>query len=247
MRLWKAWSEVRQKFFLTFVLVTLLIAPSVVASAVAASGAQAGESAQPGSGGQEAIEAAAAFSRELDGWLSGNAYYAFAILAVVLAVGGILSLGNARSNLLTLSLPGRRRSWLWAQAWVCTFLLFVLCAWEASFFVVTGWLTGLDVPEGRLFVGVILTTFAGALWIWPAILGTALTRDGVQAALVVVTLVVILELLGGAFGQPAFRFQDLASVTQWQTAVPWEPLLPGVLLAALSAWSALARFKRMEF
>lgn len=243
MRLWKAWSETRQKFVLSFVLVTLLMAPVMVTAALDASKAGSPESGV----GEGGLPASDAFSSELGTWMGGNLYYTFAVLAVVLAVGGILSLGNSRSNLMTLSLPGRRSSWLWAQSWVCALLVLGLCAWEAMIMMVTGWVAGLDVPEGRLAMAVLLTSFTGALWIWPAILGTALTRDGVQAALVVVSVVVLLEVVSEAFGQAPVGFTSLASVTQWQLAVPWRPLLLGLALTSLCAVLAQARFRRMEF
>jgi hypothetical protein len=247
MKLWKAWFEIRQKFYLSFVLVTLLMLPTIVAAAVAslwpkASGEGLAEGAS--AGGPSAAEA---IGHELELWMGGSAHIIFAVLAVVLAVGGILSLGNARSNLMTLSLPERRNRWLLTQAAVSALLVLALCLWEGSLLMVTGWLTGFDVPFGRLLVAILLTTLSAIIWIWPAILATALTREAVRAALLVISVMVALLLLNYVVEDPWFVFEAIADVGRWETGVPWEHLLAGAAVAGGSAWLALRRFDRMEF
>ena len=247
MKLWKAWFDIRQRFILCVVLVTLLMAPEAVSVALASARATAvaeatGPAAEPGT-----LEAAQAFTHMLEGWIRGNAHYIFSILAIVLAVGGILSSGNARSNLMTLSLPARRGRWLTAQATVAAILLLALCAWEASIMAVTGWLSGLEVPTGHLLVAVLLTAVSASLWIWPAILVTAFTRESVRAALIMVSILVTVQTVLGSIGRQDLGLGRIADVPGWGAGVPWAPLLFGALLAGGSTWWAHTRFRRMEF
>ena len=247
MKLWKAWFEVRQKFYLAFILVTLLMLPTMVGTLVAASGPEEPAAGMTDEAGAAVPSAAEAFGRELDLWMAGETHIIFAVLAVVLAVGGILSLGNARSNLMTLSLPERRSRWLLAQAGVSALLVLALCAWETFILMATGWLAGFEVPESRLLLAILLTTLSAVAWVWPAILGTALTRDAVRAALLVISVMVALLLQTYVVEQPWFVFQAIANLAAWEGGLPWRPLLAGAGLAALSAWLALRKFERMEF
>jgi hypothetical protein len=247
MKLWKAWFDIRQRFWLCVVLVTLLMAPQAVEVAVSSAQARAvaeevGSSAEPGT-----LEATLAYGHMLEGWIGGNAHTIFAILGIVLAVGGILSNGNARSNLMTLSLPARRGKWLMAQATMAALLLLGLCIWEAAIMAVTGWLTGLQVPLGRLCAAVLLTSLSSALWVWPAILCTAFTREAVRAALITVSTLVALQTVLGIFGRQELGLRGIADVPGWGEGVPWPPLLFGAALAGGSAWWALNKFRRMEF
>jgi hypothetical protein len=247
MKLWKAWFDIRQRFFLCVVLVTLLMAPEAVSIAVSSSGAAAAAEASGAMAEPETLEAAHAFGRMLEGWIGGNAHYIFAILAIVLAVGGILSTGNARSNLMTLSLPTKRSHWLTAQATMAALLTLTLCGWEATIMACTGWLTGLEVPLGRLLLAVVLTSLTASIWIWPAVLSTAFTRESVRAALIVVSTLVALQTILSAVGRQDLGMGPLADVPGWADDVPWAPLLIWTLFAGGSALWALHLFRKMEF
>ena len=247
MRLWKAWFDIRQRFFLCFVLVTLLMAPETVAIAVSSAQASAVAEASGRNVEPETLDAAQAFTHQVEGWMSGNAHYIFAILAIVLAVGGILSTGNARSNLMTLSLPTKRGKWLTAQAAMASLLLLALCTWEASIMLFTGWGAGLDVPVGELLLAVLLTTLSASLWVWPAILSTAFTRESVRAALIMVSILVAFQTILGAAGRRDLGLEGIANLPGWREGVPWSPLILGVVLAGGTALWSLARFRKMEF
>lgn len=247
MKLWKAWFDIRQRFWLSVVLVTLLMAPQAVEVALSSARAvEAVEAAVP-SAEPDILEATRAYTHMLEGWIGGNAHTIFSILGIVLAVGGILSHGNARSNLMTLSLPSRRKEWLMAQATMAALLLLGLCAWEAAIMAVTGWLSGLPIPLGQLSLAVLLTSLSSAMWIWPAILSTALTREPVRAALITVSILVALQTVLGVTGRQEWRLRGIADVPGWAEGIPWPPLIFGAVLAGGSAWWALGRFRRMEF
>lgn len=247
MRLWKAWFDIRQRFALCIVLVTLLMAPEAVQVAVSSAQASAVAEAVGPSAEADTLEAALAYTHMLEGWIGGNSHTIFAILGIVLAVGGILSNGNARSNLMTLSLPEKRRAWLTAQATMASLLLLALCAFEASIMAVTGWISGIPVPLGQLSLAVLLTSLSSALWIWPAVLSTALTRESVRAALITVSTLVALQTVLEATGHRDLGLRGIADVPGWAEGVPWPPLIFGVALAGGSAWLALHRFRKMEF
>ncbi len=68
MRFWKAWFDIRQRFVLCFVLVTLLVAPETVS--VAVSSAQAGAVAEAAGANVEegTLEAAEAYARMVGSW-----------------------------------------------------------------------------------------------------------------------------------------------------------------------------------
>jgi hypothetical protein len=247
MTLWKAWFDVRRKFYLCVVLVTLLMAPGTVITAVQsrqASTRQApvGQQAEP-----RVQDAAAGFRRHVEGWIEGDAYLIFAVLATVLSVGGITAQTTASSNLMTLSLPERRRRWMTAQAAVAALLLAALCLWEASILAITGWVSGLGVPTERLGLAVLLTAASAALWIWPSILCTSITRDAVRAALIVVSVMVVLTTLSRLTGTAFTDIGLLARLSGWKGSVPWPPLLVGGALTAAAGWAALRRFERSEY
>lgn len=244
MELWKAWFDVRQRFLLCVVLVTLLAAPQTIRLAVASTRPAPTATEAPS---QAAPQPAAAFDTYIEGWLRGSAHMAFSILAVVLAVGGILSRSNARSNLMTLSLPLNRGRWLAAQAAMAALLLLALCAWEGSIILLTGWGFGLAAPAGTLALATLLSTVSATIWIWPAILATALTRDAVRAALITISVMVAMLTAGGLLGWQRAMFERVANVYAWRGGWPWEPLLLGVAFAAATAWMAVVRFRRTEF
>ena len=245
MTFWKAWSDTRLKFYLCLVLVTLLLAPGTITIAVQS--LQASREAAGGQVDSELLEGAEAFSRSVQGWIRGDAYLVFATLAVVLGVGGTMTLANARSNLMTLSLPERRHRWLVAQWAVAAALLLALCAFEAAFFVATGWITGLGAPVGDLLAATLVTTLAAAMWIWPSILGTSFTRDAVRAALIMVSLMVALTTFTVLAGLQEWSLRRIADVTQWRGSVPWKPLLAGLTVTGAAAWFTLRRFERTEY
>jgi hypothetical protein len=248
MELWKAWSDISRRFYLCVLLVTLMAAPVTIRSAVqSARGATtAGEIAEPGHG--PATEAPGGpFELLVTGWIHGDSYYVFAILAVVLGVGGTMTLGNAHSNLMTLSLPERRRRWLGAQWIVVSALVFLLVIWEALIFVLAGVIAGLSVPVGSLLVATLLTAFAAALWISPSMLSTALTRDAVRAALVVVAVIVALQTIRALTGLADWSLRHIADVRAWDGAVPWKSLLAGGALALASAFLVMRRFDRTDY
>jgi len=247
MKLWKAWFDIRQRFFLCVVLVTLLMAPEAVSVAVSSAGAASVAAAGAADAQPETLEASLAYGHMLDGWIRGNAYSIFSILAIVLAVGGILSTGNARSNLMTLSLPSKRNHWLTAQAAMTILLVLALCAWEACIMALTGWFTGLEVPLGQLSVAVVLTSLSASLWVWPAILATAFTRESVRAALILVSVLVAVQTILTATGRRDLGLGRLANVPGWTESVPWAPLFLGLVLAGGSAWWVSIRFRKMEF
>jgi len=247
MTLWKAWFDVRRKFYLCVVLVTLLMAPGTVITAVQSRRASTQPAAVGQSAGPEAQAAVAAFQRRVDEWIEGGAYFIFAVLAVVLSVGGITAHATASSNLMTLSLPERRRRWMTAHAAVAALLLVILCLWEASILAVTGWVSGLGVPLARLGIAVLLTAAAAALWIWPSILCTSFTRDAVRAALIVVSIMVVLTTLSRLTGSAFTDLGLLAHLSSWRDSVPWSPLLAGVALTGVAGWAAVMRFEHAEF
>jgi hypothetical protein len=246
--LWKAWSDTSRKFYLCMLLVTLLMVPDAVSTAVeSARAAKASEevTVPPGDPAEEA--ATSSFERQIEIWTHGAAHSIFVILAVVLGVGGTMTRANAHSNLMTLSLPMPRRRWLMGQWTVATGLLFCLCAWEALILVVTGLVAGLPVPVGRLAIATVLTAASAALWVWPSILSTSYTRDAVRAALIIVVVIVSLTTFTTLTGMLEWKLNNIANVSQWSGAIPWRPLLPGIGMTLLCAWLVIRRFERTDY
>lgn len=245
MTFWKAWFDTRRKFYLCVILVTLLMAPGTITLAVRS--VQASRAATGAAVNPETEASIKAFSRSVEGWVQGDAYSIFSVLAIVLGVGGTMTLGNARSNLMTLSLPQRRARWLLAQWAVAVLLLLLLCAFEAIFFVVTGWISGLGTPTADLAMATVLTTLAAMIWIWPSILSTAFTRDAVRAALIMVSGMVALRTVAVIVGLQEWGLRQVADLSQWRGNVPWQPLVAGLAMTAVAAWWALRKFERTEF
>jgi hypothetical protein len=243
MVLWKAWADARYKFYLCLLLVTLLMLPEAISTAVAS--VRAGATATTPV--PDLPEAAASFQRQVSGWIAGGAHSIFAILAVVLGVGGTMTRANAHSNLMTLSLPLRRRRWLSGQWTVASGLTLCLCAWEAFILLITGLVAGLPVPVGQLALACVLTTASAVLWVWPSILSTSYTRDAVRAALIIVVIMVSLNTFTTLTGLFDWKLTNIANVSRWRTAVPWRPLIPGVGMTALCAWLVIRRFERADY
>jgi len=241
--LWKAWSEARYKFYLCVLLVTLLMLPEAISTAVAS--VKAGATAATPV--PELPEAARSFERQLLGWINGGAQSIFATLAVVLAVGGTMTRANAYSNLMTLSLPLPRRRWLTGQWVVVSVLTLCLCAWEALIMTVTGVVAGLPVPVGQLALATLLTSASAVLWVWPSILSTSFTRDAVRAALIVVVIMISVGTFTTLTGMLEWKLINIASVNRWREGVPWRPLLMGVGMTAACAWAVLRRFERADY
>ena len=225
MTYWKAWFDIRFRFLLCAVLVAITMVPGIVGAA----------------------QDAETFGHWVDGWAGGMEQAPFAILAIVLAVGGTMTEANARSNLMTLSLPVPRRSWLVAQWIVATILVFCLALCMSVILAVAGIAAGRSVPVAVLLGAFFLNGFTAALWVWPAMLGTSLSKDAVRAALIVVALMIALETAGAMPSLGDWRLRNLADLTVWQDGIPWRSLLAGGMLMAATAWMTLRRFDRTDY
>lgn len=247
MTLWKAWFDVRRRFYLCVVLITLLVAPHVMTAAVRAALGPTSQAAVDTRLVPEGQEPTSALHRAVEDWIAGRAYLTFAVLATVLSVGGITAQTTASSNLMTLSLPEHRRRWITAHAGLATLLVTLLCLWEVAIIAVAGWAAGVDVPVSRLAVAVLLTAASGSIWIWPSILLTSVTRDSIRAALIVVSVIVALSSIVAPTGIAFLDLQRIAGVSNWRSGLPWQPIALAFSMTAAAAWAALRRFDRMEY
>lgn len=237
---WKAWFDVRQRFFLVVALWMVLIGGTHVVSAVA--------STRSGAVAEDARGAAAhGFDASVTDWTTGQAQGTFSILAVLLAVGGLLGRPSGQSDLLTLSLPPSRSRWLRAQAGMALVLLLALGVLEVGTLVLTAVGFGLAVPLGPVLAGCLVTPLSAAIWIWPTILLMAFFRDSMRASIAGIAVVVGVASLAAFSGSGLPFFRPLADVTRWTTGVPWSPLLVGLALSVVTAWWAQHRFEEMEF
>lgn len=243
---WKAWFDVRQRFYLIFLLWIVLVGESRLDAALDSVHARsvAARTVEPDS--PDAVSGSG-FDGVIRDWTTGQAHGTFSILAVLLAVGGLLGRPSGRADLLTLSLPPRRARWLWAQASVALVLLGAIALLEAASILLTALLFGLRTPVGSVVAECFLVPLSAAIWIWPTILLMVLTRDSMRAAIAAITLMVGIASFGvlGTTNRPFFR--NIADVGQWTAGGPWLPLAAGVALATLTGWLALRRFGRMEF
>ena len=246
--LWKAWSDTSRKFYLCMLLVTLLMVPDAVTTAVeSARAANAAEEVVEATSDQVDEDATSSFERQVEVWTRGAAHSIFAILAMVLGVGGTMTRANAHSNLMTLSLPQPRRRWLTAQWIVASGLVLCLCAWEAFILAASGLVAGLSVPVGQLAIATVLTSASAALWVWPSILATSYTRDAIRAALIIVVIIVSLNTFTTLTGMIEWKLTNLANVHRWREGIPWRPLVPGLGMTAACAWLVIRRFERTDF
>ena len=225
MTFWKAWFDVRLRFVLCAILATVTFLPASFDAAVNAEG----------------------YGRIVEGWIGGMEYPVFATLVIVLGVGGTTTEANARSNLMTLSLPVPRSRWLVSQWLVATLLVFCLTAWILLLTGLAGILSGRSVPVAALLGAVVLNGFAAALWVWPAMLGTSVMKGAVRAALVVVSLLMVFALVRNEPIVSDWHIGNLADLRAWQEALPWRALLVGFLLGGGSAWLTLRRFQRTDY
>lgn len=253
MTFWKAWTDIRVRFYLSAVLVTLAVGPTLVISAVRSAQAadatavvapQGGESGQMSAG---AWSGAAAFPTAIGEWAHGSEHLLLSVLVMVLAVGGALSQANARSNLMTLSLPTARWRWLVSQWVVASLLVFALSLWISVMFAVLGTIFGLDIPWDVLALAWIASGFSAVMWAWPSMLSTSFTHESLRAALLVVAVMVVGRTVTMLGHLPGWSLQDLADLRQWSGAIPWKPLVLGLAMSALSAGWVLRRFERTDF
>ncbi len=225
MTYWKAWFDTRYRFLLCAALLAITIAPGIVMAA------------------QDAVT----FSGWVEGWAGGMEQPPFAILAIVLAVGGTMTETNARSNLMTLSLPVPRGRWLLAQWIVVTLMVFCLALCMSLIMAVVGAVAGRSVPVTVLLGAFLLNGLAAALWVWPAMLGTSISKEAVRAALIVVGFMVVLEMAGTLPSLSDWSLRNLADLVAWQSGIPWRSLLIGGVLMGGSAWLTLRRFQRTDY
>jgi hypothetical protein len=182
---WKAWFDVRGRFFLSLAIVTLLVLPQAIVTASRTLEANRGER-----GDATAAQEAPADERRgqeesgmmgwdafVRAWYNESAGMIFAILSVVLAVGGTMAELNARSNVLSLSLPVRRSRWLTAQASMAVLLTTALAAYVAVVLAVVALAFGQSVPVRIGFIGSLLVALSVVAWVGLSLLSTSLTTS----------------------------------------------------------------------
>lgn len=255
MKLWKTWFDLRLRFYLCAVLITLIVVPPMLESALHARWqAEQAEAAAPPQSGEmessdteESPEATNPYLTEIEVYVHGHEHIIFAILAVVLGVGGTMTQGQARSNLMTLSLPPRRREWLVAQWLTVAGLVTLLCLLTVTLIAVIGLVAGISVPLGALVVAALVNALAAIVWVWPSILSTSLTKDAVRAALLVVTVIIVLQTIGWMFPLDAWRFNNIADQRQWIGSVPWKPLIVAIAMSGACALLVIRRFRQTDY
>jgi len=251
MAFWKAWIDVRSRFFLVLILWIVLVGETRLDAANSTVRATEEISAEEPLAGMEADPdlqfQSYGYDRLVVDWTTGQGSGTFSILAILLAVGGVLGRASGRPDILTLSFPVPPTSWLWAQAGVAALLLLALGFLEGGSVILTAWGFGLEVPQGSILLACVLTPLSAAIWVWPTIMAMVLLRDSIRAAILIIIAFVASSTPGvlGPMARPYFR--NIADVSLWQGGLPWGALLGGLALTGLTAWVALRRFQAMEF
>jgi hypothetical protein len=251
---WKAWFDVRGRFFLSLAIVTLLVLPQAIVFASRTLEANRGE---PGDA-TAAQEAPADERRGQDergmmgwdgfvrAWYDESAGMIFAIMSVVLAVGGTVAESNARSNVLSLSLPVRRSRWLTARASMAILLTFALAAYVAVVLAAVALVFGHSFPMRIAVIGSLLVALSVVVWVGLSLLSTSLTRESVRAALLVVGVIIVLEFLGRSVLE-AWSPWQVSRVAAWEGGAPWRSLFVVAVLGLGGAAMAVRRFERADY
>ena len=238
-RLWKSWLEIRSKFWLTVGVVALSIGLSVIITGVISRGMEpCGRILECSS------EAMSAFEGIVFSYLNGSTADSFFFFVIVLAVGGILTESNGKMSLLTASLPIRRTDWLFSHSAMVAVLAFVVSFCLGLEIVLVAGLFDIHVEAGLVFAASAAMAASSLIWIWPAMLATWITGDGIRGALLTIVALVLLALLDERT-ESAWHPFTMAGVTTWN-GFPWEALVTTFAAIAVSSAVMVVLYRRAD-
>lgn len=228
---WKAWLELRRRFWIALGL--LLVATAIWASAFGTlpEVADHDPTAHAVMGDYAAYVRAFWFGRTGGGFL--------VYLTVLLSLGGVLAEERRGSLALTLSLPVPRSRWILSQAGVVAALVLGLAAVSTLEVVLLGPVVGGRVDPAEALAGTVLIALRASGAIGLTLFFSALTGDVLKAALLSVGTAFLFHLpLGG-----------LAALRPWalepgQSA--WPPLAVALALAALGTAAAIVSLRQKD-
>jgi len=244
----KAWRDLRGRFLLCVFVVSVAVLPQTIISAVRGGQdvARSPEEEAAWSEGGSGRIVIPDFQTEVQRWFEGREAL-LVVLAVVLAVGGTMTEANTRTNLLILSLPRSRRRWLQGQAIVVMGMVLALAAWVAVLMAGVGLAFGEPIPWNILAPGIVTVTLGASIWIGPALLGTAMTRESVKAGIVVFTLVLLAAIMDqSAVLKPWYPYR-VGRLSVWSDGIPWRALAVALTMAFGGYLGAVRRFERADY
>lgn len=237
MVLWKPWLELRGKFYLSLLVVGLTIGASVPLAAWVSRDARTCQPQEEDCDPEETSPFESMVESYSDGAQAGSLY----LLVIVLAVGGMLSESRGRLALLTASLPVRHHTWLLGQAAVVGMLAFLVTGALFLEISIVAMIAGFDLDLGLLATGMLGMAVASLIWIWPAMLATWFTGDGVKAAIATVALLIGMAYLDDRTSSAWHPFR-LADPIGWDGF----PLPALIVAAAIIGVTGLAMVRLIE-
>lgn len=192
-----------------------------------------------------AVTAIMQYRRFIDTVWLGNSGGTFALCAILLATGSVLSEQRTRVGLLTFSLPITRRRWVSTHVAVCLALLCALSFVACALIVIAGRaVTGVAYPPWLAISGALRLAAAAAPWVGMAALLSVLVRN--SSAGVAVLLALVVALSPTMIGMPPVWVRILqtwapsaiATPGAWTDGTPWRALV--VLIVSAVGTTALA-------
>jgi ABC-type transport system involved in multi-copper enzyme maturation permease subunit len=252
MLLWKAWFDLRQRFYCSLVLMLVLLTVVITVYSIL-------NSTKPpiNPSFQQSVQP---YSLWIDqNWFGTNAHTCFCVMAIALALGGVPAEKRRGATLMTLTLPVKRRFWLAAHAGMTALLILVLAFVSEAGVLIGGFLIGKSHPYLTTSVMPVFGFWLSCL----PLIGISLwlnsyLRDAMRSALILIPISVL------APPMLALLFPYLAKWFPWQLEDPglwmmWQlwgrahirqvivpPILVSLAIGLVSTALAARRFVQEE-
>lgn len=237
MLLWKTWFDVRRRFWLSLLVVTLHAVFSIGFYATLAGRMDRWDlTAQDARAIAQHTGDLVAFLAE--SW-AGSGLVLF--LAVFLTMGGVMTEARKGTASLTLSLPVAPGRWVWTQAGLSAALVLALAMVGGVLVAGGAYLMGAGPRAGVLLLDALLVSFGALAVVGLTMLATAWCRDVPRAALVSVGGIFVLSSL-----PPSWSLWTLAQAGHTPGPFPWGALLLGLLLSVGGTLAAAHRFAQID-
>jgi ABC-type transport system involved in multi-copper enzyme maturation permease subunit len=245
MVLWKAWFDIRKRFYISFVFFLLIAGLHVAFFPLI-----------KGMGADYQKDFNIQTNLEVTRLMNDYAYYTQrrwfeevernAIFAILLALGGVLTEARTRTILLTLSLPVKRRTWLIAQFFIVMALLLAMniavlpiLAGAAGYFNST-------INPFYALLGSMLLVLASAPYVAITILFTSLTNDQLRAAIYSFAFLIFSNQLD-RFASVHPWFPEIINESLTVPMIPWQGLITIVGLSIVAMAVAIRRFESADY
>ncbi len=256
MLLWKAWFDLRPRFYCSLALMLVLLTVVITTYSLL-------NFTKPpiNSDYQQSMQPyLKVYSLWIDrNWFGSNARTCFYVMVIALALGGVPAEKRRGATLMTLTLPVKRRLWLAAHAGMTALLMLILAFVSVAGVAIGGLLIGKSHPYLMVSVMPVLGFWLSCLpWIGISLWLNSYLRDAMKSALILIPISTL------APPMLTLLFPHFIKWYPWQLESPelwmlWQlwgrqhilgflvpPILVSILIASVSTALAARRFIQEE-